>query len=269
MFKRSSCLKGIKMQDKEIKKLPFWETIGRSFKYVLKNNKLLLLLLPITAVVVIIQALVGFPLMCAYNNNFCVEGWQNVLSNIVLVLVAVGIIINYCRSIICKENADITSLKFFKRMMLYVLWSFALTFVVGIPVAMVIVILSIIGMSATGILALTLFAFIVLGVFFAPLIVAFPALAVDDNKIIRPSKLYAMAKGNKMSIFFGQLVIMIPYVVLSNTFIYVYLLLGINNIVMSLLFVFVAILLSLLDASFRGAYFAHIYQFLKYYDQDK
>lgn len=257
------------MCNENIKKLPFWETISRSFKYVLKNNKLLLLLLPLVGVVTIIQAFIKFPLMCTYNQNFCVEGWQNIFSNVVLVIVAVGIIINYCRSIICKENIDITSLNFFKRLAFYILWSFALTFVVGIPVALVIVILSLMGLSVTTIMVLTLFSFIALGVVFAPLIVAFPALAVDDNKIIRPSKLFAMAKGNKMSIFFGQLVIMIPYIVLSNTFVYIYLLIGANNFVLSLLFVFIAIFLSLVDASFRGAYFAHIYQFLKYYDKDE
>jgi hypothetical protein len=93
-------------------------------------------------------------------------------------------------------------------------------------------------------------------------------LAVDDYKIIKFSKLYALAKGNKASIFLGQLAIMVPYLILSNAFVYIYVLIGVNSYVVNLLFVLIAIFLSLLDVSFRGAFFAHIYQFLKYYDKE-
>ena len=92
------------MCNENIKKLPFWETVGRSFKYVLKNRKLLLSLLPFVANLTIVQVALKLPLMCAYNETFCTKGWQNNVSGLFLVIVAVGIIINYCRSIVCKET---------------------------------------------------------------------------------------------------------------------------------------------------------------------
>ena len=177
--------------------------------------------------------------MCSYNENFCTQGWQNTVSAIAFVIVAVGIIINYCRSIICKETVDFVSVKFFKRMAFYIIWSFLLTFVVGIPVAIFIMIMSFTGIDTNTILLLSLFLFFVFGVFLAPLIVALPALAVEDYKIVKISKLFALAKGNKMSIFFGQFVVMVPYMLLSKMFMYLYAFSGVNSYVMNLCFVFV------------------------------
>ena len=42
-------MKGQKMENQEIKKLPFWDTVARSFKYVLKNRALLVGILPVIA----------------------------------------------------------------------------------------------------------------------------------------------------------------------------------------------------------------------------
>ena len=72
-----------------------------------------------------------------------------------------------------------------------------------------------------------------------------------------------------MSIFFGQFVVMVPYLILSKMFVYLYDFLGINNYVLNLCFVIITVCLGLIDAGFKGAFFAHIYQFLKYYDKDK
>lgn len=257
------------MPKKEIKKLPFWETVGRSFKYVLKNRKLLLALLPVVAVLTVAQMVFSMPLMCSYNEKFCIQNWQTAVSGIILVLFAVGIIINYCRSIICKETVDYISLKFFKRLAFYILWSFALTFAIGIPLAIFIMILSLMGVDANTSLLLATIMFFVLGTILAPLLVGFPALAVDDYKLINLSKLFSLAKGNKISIFFGQFVIMFPYMILSKMFMYIYILLDVNNYAVNLFFVVVTIFLGLIDASFKGAFFAHVYQFLKYYDKDK
>lgn len=257
------------MPNKKIKKLPFWETVGRSFKYVLKNRKLLVSLLPVVAVLTVVQTVFNMPLMCSYNEKFCIQNWQSGVSGIILVVVAVGIIINYCRSIICKETVDYTSLKFFKRMFFYILWSFILTFAMGIPSAIFIMILSLAGVDTNTVLLLTTFLFFILGAALAPLLIGFPALAVDDNKLINLPKLFKLAKGNKMSIFFGQFVIMVPYLILSKMFVYLYNFLGINNYALNLSFVIITVCLGLMDAGFKGAFFAHIYQFLKYYDKDK
>ena len=257
------------MSNKIIKLLPFWETVGRSFKYVLKNKKLLLTLLPIVGLLAVIQVFFKLPLMCSYNEKLCVANWQHTASALILVITAVGIIINYCRSIICKETVDYTSPKFFKRLGFYIMWSVMLTFVIGIPLSLIIMIVSMTAISGNGVLAISLLLFFVFGVVFAPLIVAFPALAVDDYKKIKLSKLFSLAKGNKMSIFFGQVVVMVPYIIVSKALIYIYTVMATSNYAVNLIFVILTIMIGLLDAGFKGAFFAHIYQFLKYYDKEK
>ena len=257
------------MCNKDIKKLPFWETVGRSFKYVLKNKKLLLALLPVVAVLTVIQIVLKTPVMCVYNEGFCSSNWQNTLSGLTLVITAVGIIINYCRSIVCKETVDFTSLKFLKRAGFYILWSFLLTFVIGIPVVIAIIILSITGADVNILLLTSMCLFFIVGTALAPLIIALPALAVDDYKLINLSKLFNLCKGNKMAIFFGQFVIMFPYMLLSKMFVYIYALIGANSFAVNICFAVITLLMLAIDASFRGAFFAHIYQFLKYYNKDK
>ena len=257
------------MTKKSIKLLPFWETVGRSFKYVLKNKKLLLSLIPVIGVLLLLQIGLKLPMLCSYNEKFCNQNWQNILSALFLVFATVGIIINYCRSIICKESVDITSLKFIKRISFYIMWSFLLSFVIGIPVAIFVMLISLITAETSIILFMSLFLFFVLGTYMAPMIVAFPAIAVDDYKIIKIKKLFDLAKGNKISIFLGQFIMMIPYMLLSKMFVYLYSIIATNNYIINLTFVLVAICLGGLDASFKGAFFAHIYQFLKYYDKDK
>jgi hypothetical protein len=153
-------------------------------------------------------------------------------------------------------------------MALYVLWSFMMTFVLGLPIAIFILLLSLASVDANTLMLLAMFMFFLLGTVFAPLIVGFPAIAVDNYKLINLSKLFKLAKGNKMSIFFGQFVVMFPYMILSKMFIYLYALFGVNSYVINLCFVVITLCMGLIDASFKGAFFAHIYQFLKYYDKD-
>jgi hypothetical protein len=257
------------MSNKIIKLLPFWETVGRSFKYVLKNKKLLVALLPVVGALFVLQIALGLPFMCSYNASFCMQNWQHTTSVVFLMFAVIGIIINYCLSIICKETVDFYSVKFVKRASLYILWSFLMTFLVGAPLILIVALLLTLGVAENIVLMSSLFLFFVLGTIFAPLMVAFPALSVDDYKLIKVSKLFQLAKGNKMRIFFGQFIVMIPYILLSKMVAYIYALMGINNYALNLCFVLIAVGLSVLDAGFKGAFYAHIYQFLKYYDKDK
>jgi hypothetical protein len=52
-------------------------------------------------------------------------------------------------------------------------------------------------------------------------------------------------------------------------FVYIYALIGANSFAVNICFAVITLLMLAIDASFRGAFFAHIYQFLKYYNKDK
>ena len=102
----------------DIKKLPFGETVGRSFKYVLKNKELLRAIIPVVGVLTIIQILLGFPAMTSIK-TVTLSHSKIYLGALSLAFAAIGIIINYCRSIVCKASVDYLSLKFWKRLGIY------------------------------------------------------------------------------------------------------------------------------------------------------
>ena len=60
---------------------------------------------------------------------------------------------------------------------------------------------------------------------------------------------------------------MVPYWVVLQMLISAYYLIGVNNYVVDLIFVIAVLFIGMIDAGFKGAFFAHIYQFFKFYDK--
>ena len=259
------------MENQEIKKLPFWDTVARSFKYVLKNRALLVGILPVIAALSVLQILIGMPFMCSINETTCDGGWGQMVTLLTIILASVGIIINYCRAIIAKAEVDFVSLKFWKKMGLYLIASFILSVMILIPIMVGIFLMSF-AFDPNALISLTtsltLLISIATSIAIAPLFLVFPAIAVEDFKIIRWSKLFQMAKGNHNAIFWAQFVIMMPYWLVSRMWTSLYGIIGLDNYVINLIFVVGGIALGIIDASFKGAFFAHIYQFFKFYDKD-
>lgn len=260
------------MEKQEIQKLPFWDTIARSFKYVFKNRALLVGILPLIAALSVLQILIGMPFICSITGENCSSGWGQIITLFATILAAVGVIINYCRSIICKAEIDFVSLGFWKKMGLYLIASFVLSIMILIPALIGIYLLSflfdpnaLINITTSATLLITL----VISIILAPLFLVFPAIAADDFKIIRWSKLFQMAKGNHNAIFWAQFVIMMPYWLVSRMWSSLYDIIGMDNYVINLIFVVVGIAFGVIDACFKGAFFAHIYQFFKFYDKNE
>ncbi len=256
------------MNNKEIKKLPFWETIGRSFKYVFKNTDLIKAILPVIGVLVVVQIIFNFPMMCSVGlSNQCSNGMANDVHILITALAACGIIINYCRSIVCKADVDYTSRNFFKRLGFYFVASICLSVLIGIPTFAITVLGAVIGLNEIALQLLVYATFLGLGIFFAPILMVFPAISVDDYKIINWNKLYSLVKGNHGAVFWGQLLIMVPYWILYRTITELYLLINATGWVANFIFITMFIALAIMDACIKGAFFAHIYQYFKFYDK--
>lgn len=258
--------------ENQIIKMPFWETIGRSFKYVFKNRALLLAILPVIGVLAILQILLGLPLLCSFKPESCTNDWRQLITIISLLLASIGIILNYSRTIICKANVDFTSLKFWKQMGLYLIASIGLSIIITVPSILAIVAavslfyaIQLPYFAAASIIIIPFIFFIV----FAPLFLVFPAIAAEDYKMINWKKLFTMAKGNHNAIFWAEFIIMIPYWLVFAMCASIYQMMGINNYVINLIFVLIGLSLGIIDACFKGAFFAHIYQFFKFYDKNK
>ena len=110
--------------------LPFIETLKRSFNYVLCSPRLLLGSISIGLVAFIYEIFSGFPILCSLGVQICEENTTQSLSNLIIVLVSVAIIINYCRGIILKSSFDFRSLSFMRRIVLYILAAIGLYFAI-------------------------------------------------------------------------------------------------------------------------------------------
>ncbi len=250
----------------EIKYLPFWETVGRSFKYVLKNKVLLQAIIPVVGILLFIQIICGMPSMCAFSSSHC-EQPLSFVCTITLIIAAAGIIINYCRSIICKAEIDYLSKNFWRRMGWYLLASMFLAIIISVPTFAAIVLVSFLNLSDLLTSILSIISLIGVSILFAPLFLVFPSIAVEDYTMINWSKLYNMVRGNFNAVFWGQFVIMIPYWIFFRMFAEIYKIINTDNSIVNLIFVFIILSIGMLDACFKGAYFAHIYQFFKFYDK--
>ena len=257
------------MKNQTINKLPFWETLGRSFKYALKNKQLLLGILPVVFILIFIQIALNLPFACSFGGGQCTMNTNYYLTLLSFVAAAAGIIINYCRSIICKVDVDFKSLKFWRQLGLYIVAKIAMLIIIMLPsIAIILAIAYLSGFSeailTAGIILVPLF----FSILFAPLFLVFPAIAVEDYQLINRKKLFSITKGNYNAIFWSQLFLSVPYWLLFKMCIEVYQIIGINNYLINLLFVIVAMFLAMIDACFKGAYFAHIYQFFKFHDKN-
>lgn len=258
------------MKNPEIKKLPFLDTIGRSFKYVLKNKALIRGILPLAAALIVLQALIGLPFLCSLSGNTCVSDWRWPVTALTIALSVAGIIINYCRTIINKAPVDFVSIQFWKRMGFYVVAFLVLSVLILVPVLLCLTLAAFVFDPSTSISLLTLISVLVwfaAAIVFAPLLLVFPAIAVEDYEMIKWSKLFALAKGNCNAIFWAHLIIMLPCWILAKMWSSIYGIIGSDNYIIGLVFVAGGLFISLVDACFKGAYFAHIYQFFKFYDK--
>ncbi|MCQ2741439.1 MAG: hypothetical protein MJ210_04930 [Alphaproteobacteria bacterium] len=263
----------------------FLTLIGRSFKYVFKNKALLRGISPLAAILIIFQLVLGLPFLCAFQDN-CPVGlssteavisaffhnndinWTHLLAIISLVLGATGIIINYCRTLIIKARVDFLSLTFWKNMGFYLLARVVLDIVVFMLFLafsfLLIKILNFIHPAdfvyISGIFIVLLVSYILA----APIFLAFPAIAVEDFKMLHLKELFASAKGNFNTIFWGQFIITVPYWLFFGMLKEIYTLLPQNNMIIDFVFVSLLVVISLIDACFKGAFFANIYQIIKF-----
>ena len=250
------------MKKNNAERLPFLETVGRSFKYVFMNKAVIKGILPLVAVLIILQIAIGMPFLCSLTGT-CRDGLARNMTILSMVLGSAGIIINYCRTIICKAEVDFCSLKFWKQMFYYLLASCVLgaVFFVGFAILLII--------SAKVLMWVGLGAYVVWGVYvdavvlfilLAPLFLAFPAIAAEDYNMLWPRNLYKTAKGYYNAIFWGQFTIMVPYWLAFGALKEIYAVLPHHIYVINLLVMGCLVFISMVDACFKGAFFAHIYK---------
>lgn len=251
--------------------LPFVETISRSFMYTLCNWELFLKIVSVGLVVVLLEMFIGFPILCSLSEGTCPEdGWQT-LSGLVIFLVSIGMIVNYCRVVILKAPLDFLSRGFFRRVLKYFLATLVLGFTIVMPFVLLmfiyVIVIGILGGTFADkdtLLPLMFIAIIAWSVYLAPVFLILPAITVDD-KSVTVYEAFTLTKGNYNKIFWGQVVMAIPGTILLYLLAFLYQAVGVEGYLLKVLFTMMVLGLSFMDSCFKASFIAHIYQYFIFY----
>ena len=261
-----------------IAKLPFFETIKRSFLYVFYNHEIYTKLLSLGGIVLIYEMFTDFPLLASFREVDYGNSWTQTVSSLLLLLVSVAIVVGYCRSVILKNQPlDIFNRQFLRQSVFYILFSLIFSLFVMISFFIIVfsygIITSMLGIA----LPQSILPFFILVLLFALLIplsglfLVFPAIAVNDSDlgIKKYRNAMKLAKGNLNAIFWGQIVMMIPGFLVMYVLMITYNYIASDSYIVNLIFAGLVLALSFLDSCFKASFYSHIYQFFVYYRDKK
>ncbi len=247
--------------------LPFWETVGRSFMYAVRNWELFCKTAALGLVALILEMFGGFPTLCGISGGDCAASVWGTLSNWAMLLVSVAVIINYCRGVVLKTQPDFMSGAFLLRMVKY-LWV-SLLFSLAAVLILVVLSMSYAGIGKFfGINDVNMLPLLILLIFcligLAPIFLVYAAVSVDD-KTLGFKEAYLLTKGNYNKIFWGQVLLLIPCALIMLSVSMLYRRLGVESYMIKTVFATVLVAVSLFDSCIKAAFFAHIYQYFTFY----
>lgn len=251
----------------DIIQLPVIETIKRSFSYVWHNPKVAISALALALVLLIAQIIIRVSPDCSANLTACSESWQIWLLSLLFSLTNMAIIINYCRKV-CGHKTDFSSLKFIKRIVIYIGAMLVISIIAILFLALVIGITSIFTQDELIVQANLYISAIIIGILAAPLMLCFPGIAMDDYEFLSIQRLFRVAKGNHNAIFWGlmaiSLIIFSPMLILVIS---TALISGLDSLRNNLWLLTSSMVFQLIYSALKGAYYAHLYQFFKYVEK--
>lgn len=253
--------------------LPFLETIKRSFVYSIYNFSLFLKVSSVALFLVVIEAFNDFPILCTLGEGECSQDTINTLTSLFMMFLSIGVIVNYCRSIILKSDIDFYSWSFIRRSLWYLLASVAFGLFVFLPFMLFAgvygYILQLFGWGEIDavymLLVLPLIAWII---YLSPLFMIFVAITVDD-KSMTIKEAFKITKGNSNKIFWGQIIMMLPCTIAIYALGTLYQITGADTYIVKFVYMFILLALSFLDSCFKASFFAHIYQYFTFYQKKK
>lgn len=76
-------------------RLPFWETVRRSFMYVLTNFDVYLKVTALWFAIILYEMFTDFPSICNLSAEGCTGGWMQNVSILLLMLASIAIVIAF------------------------------------------------------------------------------------------------------------------------------------------------------------------------------
>lgn len=258
----------MKKNELALTELPLKELLKRTFSYVWNDSKIWLQILLITIGVAAIQLLISFIPFC--DNPECNEKWQANISSTLFMIANVMILIYYCRKIVLKKETDFTAKYFWKAVLFYIIATIVAMLAIILPVVLCGALFAVIFNLASSIW-LPLFivtALIVMSIWLAPLLLAFPSIAVEDYSLLNLKKLFSLTRNCHNKIFWGMFLAMLPCSLILLLLVIIYsAIYGSEALAVSIAMPIVSLLLQLLNSYIKGSYYSHLYQFFKFVDK--
>ncbi len=255
----------------EIIKLPFWETIRRSFIYVLARPRLFLQVSAIWFAFLIYEVICGFPSACNFSPDNCTGSWQQNVAVIFLSIASIGIVISYCREIILKSPLNYFSKDFIKLGLVYLFYNLVFALIVAVPGVISVFVFAFIGQMLNlpePVYLVALIFPLAIMIYFSRVLLAFPAVAVG-NLQLGFKQSFKMTVGNANKIFWGQLLMMVPVLVALFALTLAYRTVPQAGMATKLVFVGLLYAFSFLNSCLKASFLAHIYQYFTFYDKEK
>lgn len=254
----------------EIVNLPFWETLRRSFMYVLTRPGLFFQVSAIWFAFLIYEVLCGFPSACNFSPENCSGSWQQNVAVIVLSIASVGIVISYCREIILKMPLNYFSLDFVKLGLVYLFYNLVFALIIAVPSVIAVFVFAFVGKLLNFPESVYLVALIFplsIAVYASRVLLVFPAVTVGNFRLGFKQS-FKMTFGNANKIFWGQLIMMVPVIVALFALTLAYRAVPQPGMITKLIFVGLLYAFSFLNSCFKAAFLGHIYQYFTFYMKD-
>ena len=255
-------------------KLPFWETVVRSFSFTFTNIG------TIFKISISWFAVLALGLFAGYY--YCTSGFDTSsgvnVQKLSLFLVIFSLLLSFVmlvvqaafvrRTILRQDFAPFYFALSYKELK-YVLYTLLIVMIVAAPVILVSELLTFIDMGAytSYILLVILLISAVIGSRF---LLALPAIAVE-NKQIGIFKSWDMTKGNANRIFWSLIFLAVPGYVCFMLLGSINMALGpiSETVVMKLIFLALIFSVSFLDVCLKASFYGHIYQYFVYFSKPK
>lgn len=251
--------------------LPFWETVRRSFLYVVENLDVYLKVTSIWFALLIYEMFNGFPSICNISSNGadCYSDWSHKVSIILISLASIAVVIAFCRHIILKLPVKYFMFSFGRRELKYLLFNIVFIGVITLCSILSIFVIAYLGQILhlpESFFNFTILIPLALTIYACRFFLVFPGIAVDDKEMTVKES-YRITLGNANRIFWGQFLMMIPAAILIYLVALLYNAIGSDNYFIKFIFAVLILVLSFLDSCFKASFFSHIYQYFTYFQK--
>lgn len=254
--------------------LPWQECLSRSFGYFLVNLKTVFSIIILGVLIAGYEAVAGTPLFCSLTQTENCTATQGAYIGVVALttLFSVYVMVAFARFIILKDTPRPFALRFGGREIKVLGYQLLIDVIPGVIFGQIIGIMAAHiniyqDVMSKQIFLLVLVAILIAMIMLSRLSLVLSAAAVD-NENMTLKKSFEVTRGNSNKIFWGNIVITLPIIVLMTVLGFVSNIAA-DSLVLRLIFSGIFLILIFLNVAVKMSFNAHLYQYFVYFDNKR